>query len=187
MYRNPELVRDVCNRLGEASVAAAKEAAKMDEVGAVVCCDDMGYQNGTLISPEHLKEYILSWHRKIVEAAHSEGKPAVLHCCGNVQSIMDDIIDYCGYDAKHSFKDSHTPVVGAKKKWGDRIAILGGIGMDFISRRSEAEVRKYARHVLEECAGKGYALGTGNSVGNYIPVNNYLAMLDEGRKFRSNR
>ena len=30
--------------------------------------------------------------------------------------------------------------------------------------------------------GGGWALGTGNSVANYIPVRNYLAMLDEGRK-----
>jgi uroporphyrinogen decarboxylase len=31
--------------------------------------------------------------------------------------------------------------------------------------------------------GGGYCLGTGNSVANYIPLDNYLAMLDEGRKF----
>ena len=30
--------------------------------------------------------------------------------------------------------------------------------------------------------GGGYALGTGNSVTNYIPVRNYIAMLDEGMK-----
>jgi uroporphyrinogen decarboxylase len=29
----------------------------------------------------------------------------------------------------------------------------------------------------------GYCLGTGNSVANYIPLDNYLVMLDEGRKF----
>jgi uroporphyrinogen decarboxylase len=32
-------------------------------------------------------------------------------------------------------------------------------------------------------AGTGYCLGTGNSVANYIPVQNYLAMLDEGRRW----
>ena len=33
--------------------------------------------------------------------------------------------------------------------------------------------------------GGGYCLGTGNSVANYIPLANYLAMLDEGRKHGS--
>ena len=31
--------------------------------------------------------------------------------------------------------------------------------------------------------GGGYCLGTGNSVANYIPLANYLAMLDEGRRY----
>jgi hypothetical protein len=31
--------------------------------------------------------------------------------------------------------------------------------------------------------GKGYCLGTRNTVANYMPVDNYLAMLDEGRKY----
>ena len=29
----------------------------------------------------------------------------------------------------------------------------------------------------------GYCLGTGNTMANYIPIDNYLAMVDEGRKF----
>jgi len=41
-----------------------------------------------------------------------------------------------------------------------------------------------ARETLEACMpGGGYVLGTGNSVANYIPLDNYLAMLDEGRRF----
>ena len=38
--------------------------------------------------------------------------------------------------------------------------------------------------VRMKCApGGGYALGTGNTVANYIPVKNYLAMLEAGRDF----
>jgi hypothetical protein len=29
----------------------------------------------------------------------------------------------------------------------------------------------------------GYCLSTGNTVANYIPLDNYLAMLDEGRLY----
>jgi len=40
------------------------------------------------------------------------------------------------------------------------------------------------RKVIDVCApGGGYALGTGNSVANYIPIQNYLVMLDEGRRY----
>ena len=184
LYRDPDLVRDVCARLGEPSVAAARAAAELDDVVAVGVCDDFGYRSGTLLSPKHLKKYVLKWHRKLVRSVHERGKPAILHSCGNLQGVMDEVIDYCGYDVKHAFEDSHTPMPMAKELWGDRISLCGGIDMDTLARRSEAEVRVYVRDQLEACGGKGYALGAGNSVANYIPVENYLAMLDEGRKYR---
>jgi uroporphyrinogen decarboxylase len=54
-----------------------------------------------------------------------------------------------------------------------------------LCRGTEEEVRAYTRRVIEACApGGGYALGTGNTVANYIPVQNYLAMVEEGQNYR---
>ena len=75
--------------------------------------------------------------------------------------------------------------IEALERYGDRIAVLGGIDVDFICRASVDQIRKRVRHTLAQCMpGGGYCLGTGNSVANYIPLDNYLAMLDEGRKFK---
>lgn len=68
------------------------------------------------------------------------------------------------------------------KKYGDRVAALGGIDMDKLGRMDEKELRKYVRDTLEKCIPGRYALGSGNTVANYIPLQNYLAMLDEGLK-----
>ena len=80
--------------------------------------------------------------------------------------------------------DDAEKAAAAKKAFGDRIAILGGIDIDFLCRSDEQQVRRRVRETLEVCIpGGGYALGTGNTVANYVPVSNYLAMLDEGRRF----
>jgi hypothetical protein len=56
--------------------------------------------------------------------------------------------------------------------------------VDFICRSDEASIRARVRDTLDKCLpGGGYCLGTGNSVTNYIPVDNYLAMIDEGRLY----
>ena len=75
------------------------------------------------------------------------------------------------------------PVEEAYRRWGDRVAILGGVDMDVLGRGTEAQVRTRTRAILEVCAaqGTGYCLGTGNTACNYIPLDNYLVMLDEGR------
>ena len=97
---------------------------------------------------------------------------------------MDDLISDIGIDARHSFEDQVTPIEEAKQLYGQHIAVLGGIDMDLLARGSEEEVRIRVRQVASACApGGGFALGTGNSAANYIRPENFLAMLDEGRKF----
>ena len=97
---------------------------------------------------------------------------------------MPALLDQVKIAGRHSFEDAIEPVTEAKKSWGGRIALLGGIDMDFLCRASEEQVRQRVRETLATClAGGGYCLGTGNSVANYIPLNNYLAMLDEGRRY----
>ncbi len=48
--------------------------------------------------------------------------------------------------------------------------MLAGIDMNILGRGSEDEVREYVRSVLQSCAKTGYALGTDNTIANYIPM-----------------
>ncbi len=90
-----------------------------------------------------------------------------------------------GFDALHSFEDSSNPITSYKSMYGDRIALLGGVDVDKLTRMNEGELRKYVRNILQICMPSGrFALGSGNSVCSYIPVQNYLIMLDEGINFR---
>jgi len=59
--------------------------------------------------------------------------------------------------------------------------LLGGFDVDKISRMTEQQVREHTRFLISKCApGGGWALGTGNSVANYVPVNNFLTMMEQG-------
>ena len=80
--------------------------------------------------------------------------------------------------------DAGEDVRDVKKTYGQKMALIGGIDVDFVCRSSEAEIRTRVRETLEVCVpGGGYCLGTGNSVANYIPLDSYLAMIDEGWKY----
>ncbi len=97
---------------------------------------------------------------------------------------MEDLIKDVKIDAKHSFEDTIMPVTEFKKRYGNRIAVLGGVDVDKLCRLEEKELRGYVRDILDKCMpGGGYVLGSGNSITNYIPLKNYLIMLDEGNKW----
>ena len=180
LYDNEQLVAEMFDAVGARIVEFLGTCASHPTVGALQMGEDMGFNTQTLLSPEVYRKYLFPWHRKVVEAVHSHGKPIILHSCGNLSAIMEDIID-CGWDARHSFEDSIEPVWEAKQRWGDRIAILGGFDMDKITNMSVPEVQEHTRMLISRCApGGGWTLGTGNSVADYIPAENYLAMLEEG-------
>jgi len=185
LHDQRDLVAAIYQRVLELDLAIIGHLLKFERVKMIWGSDDMGYRSQTLISPKDMREFVLPGHKRMAELSHKAGRPYLLHSCGNLGEIMEDLIEDVRIDAKHSFEDTIETVVEAKKRYGDRLTLLGGIDVDFLCRASEKDIRRRVRETLEDCMpGGGYCLGTGNSVANYIPLDNYLTMLDEGRKFR---
>lgn len=185
LYDQPDLVAAIVERIAAIYVPLAGAVLDMDVVGGLFTGDDMGFKTATMIAPEHLRQYIFPYHKRLAALAHARDKVYVLHVCGNIYEVMDDLVDDVGIDAKHSFEDIIMPVEAFKARYGDRVGTVGGIDIDLLCRASEDEVRARVRAVLDTCMpGGGYALGTGNSVANYVPVRNFLAMVEEGHRWR---
>jgi len=128
---------------------------------------------------------VLPWFKKYAALAHAHGKVFWYHCCGNIYNgVIEDLIDDVQVDGFHSFQDIIMPVTEFKARYGGRVAILGGVDVDSLARLEEPALRKYIRTVLERCMPGGrFALGSGNSVTNYVPLENYLIMLEEARRW----
>lgn len=180
---DPKLAGDIFDAVGERLVRYYQICAKYDNVGALISNDDWGYKTQTMLSPADMRKYVFPWHKKIVQAIHDGGKYAILHSCGQLGDVMDDVIDDMKYDGKHSYEDVILPVEDAYDQWHNRIAILGGIDLDFVCVSRPEQIRQRCEKMLQKTAHDGsYALGTGNSVPEYVPEENYLAMIDTVRK-----
>jgi len=180
LFDQPDLVQAVCNRIGMLMAAYYQRLLQVPRLAAIFPGDDMGFRSGTLLSPDHLRRYTLPWHEKFAAMAHKAGLPYFLHSCGNVEALLPDLIERVGIDAKHSFEDAITPIAEFKRRWGGRIGVLGGVDIDKLARLAPADLRVYVRGIIEACAPGGrFALGSGNSIPDYIPVENYLTMIDE--------
>jgi uroporphyrinogen decarboxylase len=185
IHEQPDLVAEVCRRCGELNIGLLQRMLQFDRCRIIFGSDDMGFGSGTFVSPAFLREHVLPWHKKAARMAHEAGRLYLLHVCGNVTEIMDDLIDDVKIDAKHSFQDTFESVIDAKRRYGRRVGLVGGADVDFLCRASIPDIRSYTRRMLDACmTGGRYCLGTGNSVANYIPPDHYLAMLEEGYGWR---
>jgi len=184
IHDTPDLVDAMFTKIGGIFNEVAKMLAQFDRVKLIFGGDDMGFKTQPMVPPEVLIKGSFPWHKKNAEIVHEAGKLYLLHACGNLISLMDSLINYVHIDGRHSFEDEIETVIDAKKRYGSKIALLGGIDVHFLCTSTEKDIRKRVRETLDACLpGGGYCLGSGNSVANYIPVDNYLIMMDEGRRY----
>lgn len=147
--------------------------------------DDMGYKCSTLLSPTDTKERILPEYKPIVDLVHSYNKPFLLHSCGKIFDVMDDLIEKVGIDAKHSNEDQIAAFPVWVEKYGDKIGNFGGIDVDVICNYSKPELKEYFLDIIEKCKNHGgIAVGTGNSIPAYVPADKYLNMIEIVREYR---
>jgi len=178
LYEDELLVTEIFNEVGKRIRSYFQACLPYPEVGAVILNDDWGFNTHTLISPKALRKYVFPWYKEIVRMAHDCGKYAILHSCGRYDAIIEDIITEMRFDARHSYEDGITPVEMAYDSLKGRLAVLGGMDVGFMARSPAKEIYERATQMLRRSAALGgYALGSGNSVPDYIPDNNYLAML----------
>ena len=180
---NPALVEAVFEQWGSKVYEFYRQAITCPEVGAIFHADDLGFKTATMMSPDFLRRNVFPWFRKYAALAHEQSKTYWYHCCGNVLTVMDELIDDVKIDAFHSFQDVIIPIGQFMHRYGSRVAALGGIDMDRLARLEEPALRQYVRGILKQCMPGRFALGSGNTVANYIPVHNYLAMVDEARNW----
>lgn len=180
---DPALVEQVFNRIGRLIVSADRQLASMDSVCALRQGDDLGFRTSTFLSPDLIRKLIIPIYRQMTDVAHDAGKPFILHSCGQLSAIYDDLIDVARIDAKHSFEEVILPVEQFQARYGARVTPLGGLDVDMICRGTPDEIRAYTRRKIEACYRPTghWALGTGNSLTDYMPVGNYRIVLEEGR------
>ena len=180
LYDQPDLVKAVADKLGELIFEYNKFLLELDGLAAIFQGEDFGFNTQTLLPPDAIREYFLPWHKKYAQMIHEKGKVYYLHSCGEISAIMDDLIEDVKIDGRHSFQDNVLPVTEAKRLYGDKICLLGGVDVHKLSTLSPDELRVYVRDIIDECAPGGrFAIGAGNSIPSYISVENYLTMLDE--------
>ena len=183
---DPELYADLFARVGETNRKIWERF--LEEFGDIFCVcrfgDDLGFKSTTLLPPEDIREHILPQYKEIIALVHQAQKPFLLHSCGCIFNVMEDIIA-TGIDAKHSNEDQIAPFQTWVDQYGDRIGNFGGIDTDAVCRLGDKEMTAYIENVISKAQGHGgFAFGSGNSIPDYVPIDRYLHMVRTVRNIR---
>jgi len=183
----PELYSDLFNKIGDMMATVWQKFLDKYKDAFVACRfgDDLGFKSSLLTNPQTVRENILPQYKKIINMIHNAGNPFLWHSCGCIFEIMDDVITL-GINAKHSNEDAIAPYSRWIKDYSNKIGLLGGFDMDFLCQKPPEVVFETVVRSGKEYrnSANGYALGSGNSIPDYVPVENYLAMIEAAQEIR---
>ncbi len=187
-YIDPDLFADLFVKIGDLYVELWREMVRRynDIFVFFRMGDDLGFKSGTLLEPDTIRRHILPQYKRVIDTVHGAGKKFLLHSCGNIFEIMDDII-HLGIDAKHSNEDEIAPFETWIEKYNNRIGLFGGIDVNTICLNSYDEVFRIVseKGTKFRSMSRGYGLGSGNSIADYVPVDGFMGMVDAVKKIRN--
>jgi uroporphyrinogen decarboxylase len=122
--------------------------------------------------------------RKYGEAAAAKGLPLIYHCDGTMWDVLPDVVE-CGFSAIQPVEPKAMDIVEVKRQYGKHLCLIGNIDLGGCLTMGkpadvEAEVR---RRIRELGPGGGYMVGSSNSVTNYVPLENFRAMVEATLKW----
>ena len=71
-----------------------------------------------------------------------------------------------------------------KEKYGERLCLIGHVDVDILSRGTVEDVRNKVKENIETAAyNGGYCIGSGNSIPEYVILENYIALLEASKEY----
>lgn len=186
-FDDTELYADLFRKVAETNYGIWKTFLERHADMYAVCRfgDDLGFKTAPLLPPKDIQAHIIPGYKSIIELIHSHNKPFLLHSCGCIFDVMEDMIEIAGIDCKHSNEDAIAPFSTWLERYGDRIGNFGGIDTDIVCQPDTGKVKDYMADLLPQLPGNGgIAIGSGNSIPDYTNVDAYVTMNDAIRSWR---
>ncbi|WP_304130076.1 uroporphyrinogen decarboxylase family protein [Ignavibacterium album] len=184
LFEDDELIRLINDKVGNIVLNMFENMSQIDEVKALWYSDDIAYANGLIVSPDTLDKYFFPWLKKIGDIAKSVNKPLIYHSDGILFEVMNKIIE-CGVSALHPIEPKAMNIVDVKKQFGDKLCLIGNIDVDLLARGKKEEVINNVLFNIENVGmNGGYCVGSGNSIPEYVNIENYISMIETVKTFR---
>jgi uroporphyrinogen decarboxylase len=121
-------------------------------VPVIIQTDDFAFKSGPIMNPKLIDELFGPPYRRIIKAVHDRKGKYVLHSCGDNTLLFDTFISW-GVDGLHAYETtSNVDIFHEKKLHGDKVTIIGGMGVDYLltERSRDEEVEAEVKRLIAE-------------------------------------
>jgi uroporphyrinogen decarboxylase len=177
-YAHEKDISRLCEAVAEYAIGLVSEWGKTD-VSAIFLTDDVGSQNALMMSPAMWRRHLKEHYRRIFAEVHRWGKDVWFHSCGNIASIIGDLIEV-GVDVLDPLQPGPLNLAEVARQFGGKVAFSGGIDDQRLEDYSPQEVKDMVRRTIDTLGrpfGNSYILGAANAILPAVPLENLQAMI----------
>ena len=185
----PELIKTLVDRLTEFYLELNERlfSALKGKIDLYYFGNDFGSQNGLLFSRQMWREIYFENYRKLIGLAHGHGLRVMVHSCGSIRGILEDLIEAGTdiIDPVQTTADDMQPE-GLKKDFGDRVVFHGAVDTQgVLPTEKEEGVEDHVRSILRVLGRDGgYIFAPCNAIQADTPPENVEAMYRAAREYR---
>lgn len=164
LYENTENMELLLDKLVEIQMTSVDIWSQYPIDGIVVGFDDWGLQDRLMIDPKYFRKYFKPRYQKVWQYIRSKGMDVILHSCGDITSILQDMIE-SGLNVINMDQQENMGLEKLAQEFGGKICFWNPVDIQTVMiKGTPDEVDKYALKMIT-------ALGSsrGGFIGKYYP------------------
>jgi len=149
IYNEPENLCKLLDILVDMNLYVIEQFAA-EQYDGIIFGDDWGLQDRLMISPAKWREIWKPRYAKMFAAAHAGGMRTMLHSCGHIVEIMDDLIE-AGLDVVHMDQQENMGLDLLSKRFAGRITFFSCADIQTIlPTNNPGLIRAYCREMVRK-------------------------------------
>ncbi len=179
-YEQPELVCDILDTIAETARRVLDRVSSTVQVDLLSVHEDMAGKSGALAGPKQIDEFIAPYYRRIWNMLADRGARLFdQDSDGDMNSVIPSFLE-AGVNMMHPFEPAaNMDIVTVREKYGDRLAVYGGIDKHVVRRTPEEITAELEYKVPPMVRTGGCVLGLDHRIPNGTPLANYRFYVEK--------
>lgn len=178
-YDAPDLLHEYMQRVENFNQRVIRLLLSLDEAPDLLFFDaDCAFKNASMVSPAMYRELVFEPTDASCAILREANVPILFHSDGKMTDIYPVWIEW-GVCGAHGVEAQANDLGEIKRTFGDRLTLFGNFDPVLLARGTPAQIAEATLQMLRTGAPGGrYAAAVNTIVSDFIPLENYLALVD---------
>ena len=183
-YKNQHFAKKILDKVTEIGIETGKVLIENGADGILIG-DDYGTQETLQMSPRIWKKFILANLKRQVRIFRNRGAYVFLHSCGNIEAILDILVNECKFDVIHPLQPTAMNALKIIEEYKDKFVPMTGLEVqNSLPRKKPEEIKEEVRRFIEASGGRIIIAPT-NSITNETPAENIMSGIKAAEEYKT--